>query len=75
MSEFFVLEMFQTTVITIRKRPDFSATGQWDVVTETNGKQTSEIFDAVMVCIGYLADPSLQLSSFPGIVVLDFPSI
>nr|XP_020670359.1 dimethylaniline monooxygenase [N-oxide-forming] 1-like isoform X1 [Pogona vitticeps] len=58
---------FKTTVITIRKRPDFSATGQWDVVTETNGKQTSEIFDAVMVCIGYLADPSLQLSSFPGI--------
>lgn len=58
---------FQTTVVSIRKRPDFSATGQWDVITETNGKQKSAIFDAVMVCIGYLTEPSLPLSSFPGI--------
>uniref|UniRef100_A0A8D0DP86 Dimethylaniline monooxygenase [N-oxide-forming] n=1 Tax=Salvator merianae TaxID=96440 RepID=A0A8D0DP86_SALMN len=58
---------FKTAVISIRKHPDFSATGQWDVITETNGKQTSATFDAVMVCIGYLTDPSLPLSSFPGI--------
>ncbi|KAJ6653880.1 hypothetical protein lerEdw1_008628 [Lerista edwardsae] len=58
---------FQTTVVSIRKRPDFSVTGQWDVITETNGKQKSAIFDAVMICIGYLTEPSLPLSSFPGI--------
>nr|XP_056723418.1 flavin-containing monooxygenase 1-like [Euleptes europaea] len=58
---------FQTTVISIKKRPDFSTSGQWDVITETDRKQKSAIFDAVMVCIGYLTEPSLPLSSFPGI--------
>nr|XP_034979319.1 dimethylaniline monooxygenase [N-oxide-forming] 1-like isoform X1 [Zootoca vivipara]XP_034979320.1 dimethylaniline monooxygenase [N-oxide-forming] 1-like isoform X1 [Zootoca vivipara] len=58
---------FKSTVISVRKCPDFSATGQWDVVTETDGKQNSAIFDAVMVCIGYLADPSVPLKSFPGL--------
>ncbi|XP_060088570.1 flavin-containing monooxygenase 1-like [Heteronotia binoei] len=58
---------FQTTVISIKKCPDFTTSGQWDVVTETDGKQKSAIFDAVMVCIGYLTEPSLPLDSFPGI--------
>ncbi|KAL8177434.1 UNVERIFIED_CONTAM: monooxygenase [Gekko kuhli] len=58
---------FQTTVISIKKRPDFSTSGQWEVITEMDGKQKSAIFDAVMVCIGYLTEPSLPLSSFPGI--------
>ncbi|XP_077188359.1 flavin-containing monooxygenase 1 isoform X1 [Paroedura picta] len=58
---------FQTTVISIKKRPDFSTSGQWDVITETNGKQKTAIFDAVMVGIGYLTEPSLPLDSFPGI--------
>ncbi|NXA19156.1 FMO1 monooxygenase, partial [Ibidorhyncha struthersii] len=39
---------FGTTVVSVRKRPDFATTGQWDVVTEADGKQTSHIFDAVM---------------------------
>uniref|UniRef100_K7FK79 Dimethylaniline monooxygenase [N-oxide-forming] n=1 Tax=Pelodiscus sinensis TaxID=13735 RepID=K7FK79_PELSI len=60
---------FKTTVISVRKSPDFSATGQWTIVTESNGKQESSVFDAVMVCIGYLSDPSLPLESFPGIKV------
>ncbi|CAM4710005.1 unnamed protein product, partial [Lepidochelys kempii] len=55
-----------TTVISVRKCPDFSATGQWAIVTEFHGKQESAVFDAVMVCIGYLSDPSLLLESFPG---------
>uniref|UniRef100_A0A8D0HFP4 Dimethylaniline monooxygenase [N-oxide-forming] n=1 Tax=Sphenodon punctatus TaxID=8508 RepID=A0A8D0HFP4_SPHPU len=58
---------FKTTVISVRKHPDFSTSGQWDVVTETNGKEKFAIFDAVMVCTGYLSDPSLPLESFPGI--------
>ncbi|KAM6305905.1 flavin-containing monooxygenase 1-like [Aegotheles albertisi] len=58
---------FGTTVVSIRKRPDFAATGQWDVVTEADGKQTSHLFDAVMVCSGNFSEPSLPLHCFPGI--------
>ncbi|XP_068272900.1 flavin-containing monooxygenase 1 isoform X2 [Nyctibius grandis] len=58
---------FETTVVSIRQRPDFATTGQWDVVTEANGKQTSHVFDAVMVCSGNFYEPSLPLHCFPGI--------
>ncbi|CAM5134162.1 unnamed protein product, partial [Eretmochelys imbricata] len=61
-----------TTVISVRKCPDFSVTGQWAIVTEFHGKQESAVFDAVMVCIGYLSDPSLLLESFPGTGCLTF---
>ncbi|XP_010215277.1 PREDICTED: dimethylaniline monooxygenase [N-oxide-forming] 1-like [Tinamus guttatus] len=57
----------QTTVLSIRKRPDFATTGQWDVVTEAGGTRTSHIFDAVMVCSGNFWEPSLPLHTFPGI--------
>ncbi|NXL09500.1 FMO1 monooxygenase, partial [Mesembrinibis cayennensis] len=58
---------FGTTVVSVRKRPDFVTTGQWDVVTEADGKQTSHVFDAVMVCSGNFSEPSLPLHCFPGI--------
>ncbi|GAB0192804.1 dimethylaniline monooxygenase 1 [Grus japonensis] len=58
---------FGTTVVSIRKHPDFATTGQWDVVTETDGKQTSHVFDAVMVCSGNFSKPSLPPHGFPGI--------
>lgn len=58
---------FRTTVCSITKRPDFSETGQWDVVTETEGKQDRAVFDAVMVCSGRFLNPHLPLQSFPGI--------
>ncbi|NXX51640.1 FMO1 monooxygenase, partial [Tricholaema leucomelas] len=58
---------FGTTVISIRKHSDFATTGQWDVVTELDGKQTLHVFDAVMVCVGEHSEPSLPLHSFPGI--------
>ncbi|XP_045733420.1 dimethylaniline monooxygenase [N-oxide-forming] 4 isoform X1 [Mirounga angustirostris] len=58
---------FRTTVCSITKRPDFSETGQWDVVTETEGKQERAVFDAVMVCTGHYLNPHLPLESFPGI--------
>uniref|UniRef100_A0A8C5XF07 Flavin-containing monooxygenase n=1 Tax=Microcebus murinus TaxID=30608 RepID=A0A8C5XF07_MICMU len=57
---------FKTTVCSVTKRPDFSKTGQWDVVTETEGKQERAVFDAVMVCTGYFPNPRLPLESFPG---------
>ncbi|XP_029790872.1 dimethylaniline monooxygenase [N-oxide-forming] 4 [Suricata suricatta] len=58
---------FRTTVCSVRKRPDFSETGQWDVVTETEGKRDRAVFDAVMVCTGHFSNPHLPLESFPGI--------
>ncbi|XP_019503397.1 PREDICTED: dimethylaniline monooxygenase [N-oxide-forming] 1 [Hipposideros armiger] len=58
---------FKTKVCSVSKRPDFTVTGQWEVVTLREGKQKSAIFDAVMVCTGFLTDPYLPLDSFPGI--------
>ncbi|CAM5160758.1 unnamed protein product [Natator depressus] len=58
---------FKTTVVSVTKSADFSTTGQWDVVTETEGKQESAIFDGVMVCTGHHTNAHLPLDSFPGI--------
>ncbi|KAG8132929.1 putative Flavin-containing monooxygenase protein [Naja naja] len=58
---------FTTKVISIKKCPDFSNTGQWEIVIEANGKQSSTIFDAVMVCVGYLTEPLLPLKSYSGL--------
>ncbi|XP_004626970.1 dimethylaniline monooxygenase [N-oxide-forming] 4 [Octodon degus] len=58
---------FKTTVCSVTKCPDFSETGQWNVVTETEGKHTSAVFDAVMICTGHFLSPHLPLESFPGI--------
>ncbi|XP_055963371.1 dimethylaniline monooxygenase [N-oxide-forming] 4 [Sorex fumeus] len=55
---------FQTTVRSITRRPDFTETGQWEVVTEREGKQDQAVFDAVMVCTGHYMSP--HLPSFPG---------
>lgn len=58
---------FQTTVCRVTMRPDFAETGQWEVVTETEGRQDSAVFDAVMICTGHYMSPNLPLKSFPGI--------
>ncbi|XP_075689442.1 flavin-containing monooxygenase 3-like [Rhinoderma darwinii] len=58
---------FKTAVVGIQKRPNFAATGQWDVVTEHDGKQKSTIFDAVLICTGHHVYPNLPLQSFRGI--------
>uniref|UniRef100_A0A8C9CDF0 Flavin-containing monooxygenase n=1 Tax=Phocoena sinus TaxID=42100 RepID=A0A8C9CDF0_PHOSS len=57
---------FQTTVLSVKKRPDFSTTSQWVVVTESDSKEQSAVFDAVMVCSGHHTLPHLPLESFPG---------
>ncbi|KAM4574149.1 flavin-containing monooxygenase 5-like [Fundulus diaphanus] len=60
--------ILQTTVISVRQRTDFDATGQWDVETETSeGQRETHVFDAVMVCTGHYTQPHLPLSDFPGI--------
>ncbi|NP_001003061.1 dimethylaniline monooxygenase [N-oxide-forming] 1 [Canis lupus familiaris] len=58
---------FKTKVCKVTKCPDFTVTGQWEVVTQHEGKQESAIFDAVMVCTGFLTNPHLPLDCFPGI--------
>ncbi|XP_032553017.1 dimethylaniline monooxygenase [N-oxide-forming] 4-like [Chiroxiphia lanceolata] len=58
---------FKTTALSVRRRPDFASSGQWEVVTETDGVRESHVFDAVMVCTGHYQEPYLPLESFPGI--------
>uniref|UniRef100_A0A667YH21 Flavin-containing monooxygenase n=1 Tax=Myripristis murdjan TaxID=586833 RepID=A0A667YH21_9TELE len=58
---------FQTTVRSVRQRPDFSTTGQWDVVTvNRDGEEDQHIFDGVLVCSGQYTHPVLPLGDFPG---------
>ncbi|KAM4641600.1 flavin-containing monooxygenase 5-like [Discoglossus pictus] len=57
----------KTTVCSIKKRPDFLTSGQWDVITECEGKQVSEIYDGILVCSGHHTFPHLPLETFPGI--------
>jgi dimethylaniline monooxygenase (N-oxide forming) len=58
--------LFKTTVISVKKRPDFASSGQWEVYTQSNGKEQRTVFDAVMVCSGHHIQPHLPLKSFPG---------
>ncbi|XP_068272905.1 flavin-containing monooxygenase 5-like isoform X2 [Nyctibius grandis] len=58
---------FRTSVCRVSKRPDFAVTGQWEVVTESEGKQEAAVFDAVLVCTGHYTEAHLPLSTFPGI--------
>ncbi|NXX06947.1 FMO5 monooxygenase, partial [Larus smithsonianus] len=58
---------FRTSVCHVAKCPDFAATGQWEVVTESEGKQEAAVFDAVLVCTGHHTEAHLPLSTFPGL--------
>lgn len=60
--------MFQTTVTRVTQRPDFSLSGQWDIVTiNRDGEEERHVFDAVLVCSGHYIRPALPLSDFPGL--------
>ncbi|XP_061594081.1 flavin-containing monooxygenase 5-like [Cololabis saira] len=56
-----------TKVLQVKKRTDFSHSGQWDIETEKNGKREKHIVDAVMICIGHHCQPNMPLQDFPGI--------
>ncbi|XP_069718528.1 flavin-containing monooxygenase 5-like [Phaenicophaeus curvirostris] len=58
---------FKTSVCRMAKCPDFATTGQWEVVTESDGKQETAVFDAVLVCTGHHTEAHLPLSTFPGL--------
>lgn len=57
----------KTTVCSVKKQPDFSTSGQWEVVTESEGKKEVNVFDGVMVCSGHHTNAHLPLENFPGI--------
>uniref|UniRef100_UPI003AAE76F7 flavin-containing monooxygenase 5-like n=1 Tax=Centroberyx gerrardi TaxID=166262 RepID=UPI003AAE76F7 len=58
---------FQTTVRSVRQRPDFSLSGQWEVVTvNRDGEEDRQVFDGVLVCSGHYTHPVLPLRDFPG---------
>ncbi|MBZ3884895.1 Dimethylaniline monooxygenase [N-oxide-forming] 5 [Sciurus carolinensis] len=57
----------QTIVYSVKKRPDFSTSGQWEVVTECEGKKEVNVFDGVMLCTGHHTNAHLPLESFLGI--------
>ncbi|KAG5275506.1 hypothetical protein AALO_G00121090 [Alosa alosa] len=59
---------FQTSVKSVRQSPDFSLSGQWELVTENrDGEEERHVFDAVMVCSGHYTYPHIPLHDFPGI--------
>uniref|UniRef100_UPI0014474EB4 dimethylaniline monooxygenase [N-oxide-forming] 5-like n=1 Tax=Epinephelus lanceolatus TaxID=310571 RepID=UPI0014474EB4 len=59
---------FNTKVLQVKQRSDFSHSGQWDVEIENkDGKKERHIFDAVMICVGHHCQPNLPLHDFPGI--------
>lgn len=57
----------------VSKSPDFATTGRWEVVTESEGKQQSDVFDAVLVCTGHHTDAHLPLHAFPGMPPTPLP--
>ncbi|KAJ7986576.1 hypothetical protein DPEC_G00341300 [Dallia pectoralis] len=58
---------FQTSVQSVTQQPDFSCSGQWEVVTkDRDGREETRVFDGVLVCSGHFTLPFLPLSQFPG---------
>ncbi|XP_066291843.1 flavin-containing monooxygenase 5-like [Branchiostoma lanceolatum] len=60
---------FRHHVDHVKPREDFAQTGQWDFTytDEEKGLTTTEVFDAVMVCIGHHVYPYYPRDSFDGI--------
>ncbi|MBZ3870575.1 Dimethylaniline monooxygenase [N-oxide-forming] 5 [Sciurus carolinensis] len=61
------LYRYQATVYSMKKRPYFSTSGQWEAVIECEGKKEVNVFDGVMLCNGHHSNAHLPLESFPGI--------
>ncbi|XP_070605146.1 flavin-containing monooxygenase 5-like [Erythrolamprus reginae] len=58
---------FKAQVCHLRKHTDFPITGQWEIVTEINGRKESSVFDAVLLCTGLYMQPYFPLDSFLGV--------
>ncbi|XP_041967776.1 dimethylaniline monooxygenase [N-oxide-forming] 2-like [Alosa sapidissima] len=58
---------FQTTVRSVRQRPDLSYSGQWEVVTENrDGLEESHVFDGVLVSSGHYTHPVTPMDNIKG---------
>jgi len=62
---------FRTKVVDLRKAPNFDETGKWEILFQElnsgNPKAVkTEVYDAVMLCVGHHAEPSWPNPSFPG---------
>lgn len=58
----------------VRKAPDYSHTGRWEVLTEKrDGHEESHVFDAVICCSGHYTYPNLPLKDFPGDMFCIYP--
>ena len=57
---------FRTEIVGISKTKDFAQTGQWDITVKDieSGKETNEVFDAILVCNGHHA--SKKVPRFSG---------
>ncbi|CAL8394447.1 unnamed protein product [Boreogadus saida] len=59
---------YQTLVKSVKQRPDYSRSGQWEVLTQSkDGQEERHVFDAVICCSGHYTYPHLPLKEFPGI--------
>lgn len=66
-----VYVFIQTTVRSVRKQPDFSQSGQWEVVTQDkDGQEERHIFDGVLVCSGHYTHPITPMDAFKGMVLI-----
>lgn len=50
---FLLVSLFSDQIQNIKKRSDFSFSGQWDVVVESDEKQETLVFGGILVCSGY----------------------
>lgn len=58
----------------VRKAPDYSHTGRWEVLTEKrDGHEERHVFDAVICCSGHYTYPNLPLKDFPGNMFCIYP--
>ena len=62
---------FRTKVVDLRKTSDFDETGKWEILfQELNSADPdavkTEVYDAVMLCVGHHSEPSWPTPSFPG---------
>lgn len=58
----------------VRKAPDYSRTGRWEVLTEKrDGHEERHVFDAVICCSGHYTYPNLPLKDFPGKMFCIYP--
>lgn len=62
---------FRTKVVDLRKTSDFDETGKWEILFQELSSADpdavkTEVYDAVMLCVGHHSEPSWPTPSFPG---------